>query len=100
MEGTVPEGARLLRHAVPEDEVDLHGLTVAQALSRVGFFLERTARVHPGGVVRIITGRGLHSDAGPRVREAVREYLDDSPFVMDAALSDDHGSLLVRLGRV
>jgi DNA-nicking Smr family endonuclease len=100
IEGTVPAGARRLRDLVPDDELDLHGLTVDRAVSRVGFFLERAARVHPGGVVRVITGRGLHSTNGPRLRDAVRNHLDESPVALDVEPSDDLGSFVVRLARI
>lgn len=58
----------------PQAELDLHGLTVAEATSRVGFFLQNS--IYQGyDVVLVITGKGLHSDGGPVLRQAVEDVL-------------------------
>lgn len=60
----------------PEAELDLHGLTVAAASARVGFFLEDA--VHHGfGCVLLITGKGLHSEDGPVLRRAMERLLTE-----------------------
>jgi len=59
----------------PEAELDLHGMTVAQALPKVGWFLENAA-FHGCRVVRIITGRGKSSPGEqPVLRPQVEAYL-------------------------
>lgn len=68
-------GKRLERgEIVPERELDLHGLSRRDALLRVRVFLG-AARADGVGVVRVITGRGLHSRGGATVRAAVLEAL-------------------------
>ena len=59
---------------VPEDELDLHGLTVGEATEKVRFFLQN-AFYHGHGCVLLITGKGLHSDEGPVLRQAVERLL-------------------------
>jgi DNA-nicking Smr family endonuclease len=59
----------------PEAELDLHGMTAAQALAKVTWFLDN-AIFHGCQVVRIITGRGKSSEAGPVLRPQVEAYLD------------------------
>lgn len=60
----------------PEAEIDLHGMTRAEALHRVHYFL--TNAVHHGlQVVLIITGKGTGSDAGPVLKTAVIERMGD-----------------------
>jgi DNA-nicking Smr family endonuclease len=61
----------------PEAELDLHGLTVDEALTRVRFFLD-DARYRGLQTVLIITGKGLHSPDGPVLRQAVEKLLDQS----------------------
>ncbi|MCA9738282.1 MAG: Smr/MutS family protein [Gemmatimonadota bacterium] len=95
--GSDPGHADRLRHRNADETLDLHGLEVWQAESKVRFFLERTARQHAGGVVRIVTGRGLHSSDGPRLREAVEALLRERPEVAEQERALDGGSVLVRL---
>ena len=58
----------------PEDQIDLHGLTVDEATTRVNFFLENAA-FQGFKTVLIITGKGLHSEKGPVLRKAVEALL-------------------------
>ena len=58
----------------PQAELDLHGLTVAEATSRVSYFLQNS--IYQGfDVVLVITGKGLHSDGGPVLRQAIEDVL-------------------------
>ncbi len=62
--------AGMLRNARPEATLDLHGSTVDVALAELTKFLlqsRKLARRH----VLVIHGRGLHSEAGAPLREAV-----------------------------
>lgn len=59
----------------PEAELDLHGLTVDEATAKVKFFLQDT--LYQGfRTVLIITGKGLHSDDGPVLRQAMEKLLE------------------------
>lgn len=58
-----------------EDQLDLHGLTVEEASTRVDFFLQNA--IYRGlGTVLVITGKGLHSDEGPVLRLAMEKILE------------------------
>ncbi len=55
-------------------ELDLHGLTRTEALERVQYFCENSR--HQGlQLLRIITGKGLHSGASPVLKDAVESRL-------------------------
>ena len=58
----------------PEAELDLHGLTAAEAVAKVRFFLQ-DARYRGLQTLLIITGKGLHSGDGPVLRQAVEKLL-------------------------
>lgn len=80
-------------------ELDLHGLTRDQAERRVDGFLRSTAVREPGGVVRIITGRGAGAGRAPVIQGAVREALTGwaSEWVADWSVDVGGGAFLVRL---
>lgn len=58
----------------PEAELDLHGLTTDAAVTKARFFVE-DARYRGLRTLLIITGRGLHSQEGPVLRQAVVKLL-------------------------
>ena len=61
---------------IPEDELDLHGLTVDEAKTKVLFFLQNA--IYQGfSIVLLITGRGLHSASGPVLRSAMEQLLSE-----------------------
>lgn len=62
----------------PEDQIDLHGLTVDEATRRVNFFLEKAA-FQGQRTLLIITGKGLHSEQGPVLRKAIEVSLTHNP---------------------
>jgi DNA-nicking Smr family endonuclease len=79
---------------------DLHGQTVLQATASVEQFLQAQARARPGGVVRIITGRGRGGRGSPirtRVRTLLRRLAEERRLVRDFVLEETDGSYLVRL---
>jgi len=96
--------ARLRRgDPAPGREVDLHGLDARGAERRVRQALERARR---DGVrcVRVIHGRGLHSEAGAVLRDRlprwlVREPLAESVLAFARHRRDGGGSTLVLLRR-
>lgn len=62
-------------------ELDLHSMTVATARS---VLLDFIADAHAGSkeAVRIIHGKGLRSDKGPRLKQMTRQVLQDHPLVL------------------
>jgi DNA-nicking Smr family endonuclease len=83
-----------------EATFDLHGMTVLEAATRAEQFLRVQARVRPGGVVRLITGRGRGGKGAPirtRIRTLLTSYRKDGRLVADYALEHSEGSFLVRL---
>lgn len=58
-------------------ELDLHGLTRDEALTRTRAFLGHAAR-QGWPVVLLVTGKGLHSSDGPVLRRAVERLLGDA----------------------
>jgi DNA-nicking Smr family endonuclease len=81
---------------------DLHGQTVLEAAINTERFLRAQAKARPGGVVRLITGRG-RTGAGhgapirTRVRSLLRTLKESAQVVRDYQLEDSDGSYLVRL---
>jgi DNA-nicking Smr family endonuclease len=79
---------------------DLHGQAVAEAVANAERFLRAQARARPGGIVRLITGRGSAGGGAPirtRVRTLLRSLREDGRVVRDFALEEGEGSFLVRL---
>jgi DNA-nicking Smr family endonuclease len=79
---------------------DLHGLSVLEAVVRMEQFLRAQAKARPGGVVRVITGRGRGGGAAPirtRARTLLKTLRASGRVVADFALDDSEGSFLVRL---
>lgn len=65
----------------PQAELDLHGVTAAEAISMVESFLRDSVRDNLVKV-RIVHGRGLHSPEGKAVlKEVVVDVLESSPYV-------------------
>jgi DNA-nicking Smr family endonuclease len=84
----------------PDATFDLHGQTVLEATSNAERFLRAQAKARPGGVVRLITGRGRGVNGSPvrtRIRSLLRRLKDSGQVVRDYLLEDTDGSYLVRL---
>ena len=58
----------------PQAELDLHGMTAEEAMSKVRYFLENSS-CQGLQTLLIITGKGLHSSDGPVLRHAVEKLL-------------------------
>lgn len=67
---------RLLKRGVIrlDRQLDLHGLTRDEALSALGRFLH-SARLAGEKAVLVITGKGMHSNEGPVLNQAVAAWL-------------------------
>ncbi|KAJ1301155.1 hypothetical protein OPQ81_003566 [Rhizoctonia solani] len=59
---------------LPANEIDLHGLHVKEAISRLSKYL-REAPVAGQTMVRVITGKGIHSSGEPQIIPAVEDSL-------------------------
>ena len=84
----------------PDATFDLHGQSVLEAGSNAERFLRAQAKARPGGVVRIITGRGRAGGGAPirtRVRTLLRQLKASGTLVHDFTLEDTDGSFLIRL---
>ena len=98
VQGENPKLRNQLRYVIARAELDLHGKTAAQAQRAVRNFLQRMARLHPGDVVRIITGRGARTEGEPVLGPALERQLGElSEFVVEWQRAIDGGSYLVRL---
>lgn len=83
----------------PDGDLDLHGLTVVEALVETKQFLQEAER-HHWQKVRVITGRGLNSPSGRAVvKEAVGEWLVSHGYRFQIAKGPDGGpgSLIISL---
>jgi DNA-nicking Smr family endonuclease len=84
----------------PDATFDLHGQAVGEALANAERFLRAQSRARPGGVVRLITGRGRGGGGAPirsRVRTLVRGFKERGELVSDYELENSEGSFLIRL---
>jgi len=84
----------------PDMTFDLHGQTVVEAESNAERFLRSQTKARPGGVVRLITGRGRSGGGAPvrtRVRTVLRRLRESGAVVRDFVLEETEGSFLVRL---
>lgn len=84
----------------PDAVFDLHGQTVLEAAGNAERFLRSQARARPGGVVRLITGRGRSGGGAPirtRIRTLLRRLREGGAPVRDYILEESEGSFLVRL---
>jgi hypothetical protein len=84
----------------PRAVLDLHGDTALEAERRVRDFVVAQARLEPGAVVHIITGRGGGGGRRPVLPGAVRKVLgspDLERFVAEFDRDLDEAGFLVRL---
>ena len=88
-----------LLSAYPVKELDLHGLTAAEAELRVRDFIITCVRTVSGQAVRIVTGKGKGSAGRPVLAPLVRKMLETSlaPYVSEFTAGVGGGSYLVRI---
>ena len=87
----------------PHREIDLHGLTGPEAMVKVNSFI-LTSLGQKKGCVRIITGKGLHSEGPAVLRDIVEEQLDElkkkgvvARWAWEKKKKEKSGSVLVYL---
>jgi DNA-nicking Smr family endonuclease len=88
----LPTPAQTLRGAIkssppPQEHIDLHGCTAAEAEIRTENFLTRALRNHLKTVM-VITGKGIHSKEGPVLKDVIETRLK---------IMKDDGSILTYL---
>ena len=84
----------------PDATFDLHGQSVTEAVANAERFLRVQAKARPGGIVRLITGRGRSGGGAPirtRIRGMLRTLKESASIVRDYVLEESEGSYLVRL---
>ncbi|HEY8196878.1 MAG TPA: Smr/MutS family protein [Gemmatimonadales bacterium] len=84
----------------PDATFDLHGQSVLEAVANAERFLRVQSKARPGGIVRLITGRGRAGGGAPirtRVRSLLRTLKESASVVRDFSLEETEGSYLVRL---
>jgi DNA-nicking Smr family endonuclease len=84
----------------PAATFDLHGQGVLEAIRNAERFLCSQAGARPGGVVRIVTGRGKSGGGAPirsRTRSLLKRLKEQGAVVRDYLLEEGDGSFLVRL---
>jgi DNA-nicking Smr family endonuclease len=84
----------------PDATFDLHGQSVAEAVTNAERFLRAQAKARRGSIVRLITGRGRSGGDAPirtRIRVLLRTFKESRTLVRDFVLEETEGSYLVRL---
>lgn len=76
--------------------LDLHGDTAAEAAARVDRWL-RERQVDGNATVRVITGRGLHSQGRPVLRDRIVELLGTLRGTVVGRFSVEHGGGVIRI---
>jgi hypothetical protein len=96
-----PDPVRTLHGSFPVATLDLHGLYAEPAMAKVRTFLSGWGEREPGAVVRIISGKGTHSEGAPVLRGRLLEGLNGAlaPWVEDWASEVGGGSYVVRVRR-
>nr|GAT57441.1 predicted protein [Mycena chlorophos] len=94
------EAAELIFRATnmgrPSNEIDLHGLKVKEAKGRVRNFLDES-RNRGLNQLRVIVGRGLHSDNGARLKPEITAFIRDEAQLAVCVDGKNSGALIVSL---
>ena len=86
----------------PDDTLDLHGFTVAEARARLEHYYRNARQQRAGQLIHVITGKGRNSTGGPVLRPAVGALLRSGalPHVAQFGRDDDEGGYLVRIAGI
>jgi DNA-nicking Smr family endonuclease len=71
----------------PESELDLHGLSVQEALRQLEVFMQE-CKTRGLKKVLIIHGKGNHSQRAPVLKKKVREFLETCPYAGECGTPD------------
>jgi len=82
------EKRRRLRAKAPDASIDLHGLTRDEAWTRLtSFFAD--ARRRGLEKIRIVHGKGNHSEGEAVLKRATREFIERCPFAGESGAADN-----------
>jgi len=97
----VPIKKRLKRYPTPEAVLDLHGYKAIEAKLRAESFIH-TCKMQGFFTIRIIVGKGKHSELGPVLPDVVEDVLNDMKeknlvlgFDWDKKLKSKSGSVII-----
>jgi dsDNA-specific endonuclease/ATPase MutS2 len=88
-QATVPPPAAAAREARRFSSIDLHGMTVPEALAALPVFLDRAIRE---GLMQVEI---IHGISGGRLRVAVRDYLAKAPAVTMAVRDEKNPGVTI-----
>ena len=74
-------------YRTPEHIIDLHGCTLEEAKTSVIELCNSDEYSH----IRIITGKGIHSENGPILKDFVRNYLEKNNIQYNQSKIQDGG---------
>ena len=101
----MPVKRRLKRYPPPEADLDLHGFTAIGAQVKARSFIS-SAHVQGFFTLRIIVGKGLHSESGPVLPHVVEDLLKEMKkenivlsYKWEGAKRSKFGAVLVYLKR-
>jgi DNA-nicking Smr family endonuclease len=101
--GVVPLKKRLKRYPQPEAVLDLHGYNAVNARMRSESFVY-TCKMQGFFTVRIIVGKGMHSEIGPVLPDVVEDVLNEMKrknlvldFEWDKKNKSQSGSVIIYL---
>lgn len=104
----LPTPAQSLQRAIrksplPQEQLDLHGCTAAEAEAKTTSFLARARRNHLKTVL-VITGKGIHSPEGPVLKDVIEARLKSMKndgsilaWLWEKKTREESGALLVYL---
>ena len=82
------EERRVLLRIEPQEKLDLHGLTIDEAVARTDLFL-RSSSDDGLRKVLIVHGKGNHSTAGqPVLKSAIRDFVRRHPLCAEMGVPD------------
>jgi len=82
------EARRRLRSKAPDASIDLHGLTRDEALARLESFFADALR-HRLEKVRIVHGKGNHSEGEAVLKRATRDFIERNPYAGESGACDN-----------
>lgn len=86
-QGSAPAERRRLRSKLPDASIDLHGLTRDEAWARLSAFFADAKR---RGLekIRIVHGKGNHSEGEAVLKRTTREFIERCPFAGESGTAD------------